>query len=62
MRESVLLLLELARGPVSISSELEGGSWSADLISATGHLVRKEVHPELGELLWPAKVLQNALR
>ena len=42
-------------------SELEGGSWSADLTSATLHLVRGEVHADLADLCTPAKLLQNAI-
>jgi hypothetical protein len=40
---------------------LEGGSWSADLTSATLCLVRNEVHPQLADLSMPAKLLQNAM-
>jgi len=61
VRESVLLLLELARGPTSMQQALEGGSWSADLTSATLCLVRNEVHPQLADLSMPAKLLQNAM-
>ena len=60
VRECVLLLLELGRG-VSMQRELEGGSWSADLISTTGHLVRHEVHLRLAPVALPAKMLQNTL-
>ena len=60
VRDSVLLLLELGRG-VNMQRELEGGSWSADLISTTGYLVRNEVHPRLEPVAMPAKLLQNAL-
>ena len=37
------------------------GSWSDDLRSVCGHLVRGDVHPQLAELALPAKILQNAL-
>ena len=37
------------------------GSWSADLLTSTGHLVRCEVHPDLRPLVLPAKMLQNTL-
>jgi hypothetical protein len=37
------------------------GSWSADLLTITGHLVRGEVHPDLRPLVLPAKMLQNTL-
>ena len=37
------------------------GSWSADLLTSTGHLVRGEVHPDLRLLVLPAKMLQNTL-
>jgi len=37
------------------------GSWSADLLTSTGHLVRGEVHTELRPLVLPAKMLQNTL-
>ena len=57
---TVLLLLELARG-TSMHRELEGGSWTADLTSATLHLVRGDVHPELAHLSLPAKILQNSV-
>ena len=58
VRATVLLLLELARG-TSMQQALEGGSWSADLTSATLHLVRSDVHPDLAHLSMPAKILQN---
>ena len=59
-RDAVFLLLEISRG-VSMQQELEGGSWSAHLISTTGYLVRNEVHPSLVSVALPAKLLQNAL-
>ena len=57
----MLLLLELARGPMSMPEVLEGGSWIADLTSATLHLVRGDVHPLLADVAMPAKLLQNAI-
>lgn len=60
VKASVLLLLELSRR-VSMQRELEGGSWSADLISTTGYLVRNEVHPRLSSIALPAKLLQNSI-
>ena len=60
VRETVLLLLEVAR-TTNMQYALEGGSWSADLTSATLHLVRNEVHPQLADLSTPAKLLQNAM-
>jgi len=61
VQDSVMLLLELSRG-VSIQRELEGGSWTADLISTTGYLIRNEVHPLLVRVALPAKLLQNAIK
>ena len=62
VRESVLLLLELARAPCGIiQRELGHGMWGADLTSATLQLVRGEVHAELADLSAPAKLLQNTI-
>ena len=61
MRESLILLLEFARASATMVRELESGSWSADLLTSTGHLVRCEVHPDLRPLVLPAKMLQNTL-
>jgi hypothetical protein len=62
VRESLLLLLELARsGGEALMSGLDGGSWRADLTGVTLSLVRNEVHPSLADLSTPAKLLQNAM-
>ena len=61
IKESLLLLLELARS-ADLAHELAGGAWIADLVSVTSRLVKNEVHPELVELGLPAKLLQNAVR
>ena len=60
VKESLLLLLELARS-ADLQQELAGGSWIADLVSVTGRIVRNEVHSQLVPLAWPAKILQNAV-
>ena len=54
------LLLQLWQC-TSMRDALVVGSWSDDLRSVCGHLVRGDVHPQLAELALPAKILQNAL-
>ena len=60
VREALELLLQLWQC-TSMRDALVVGSWSDDLRSVCGHLVRGDVHPQLAELALPAKILQNAL-
>lgn len=51
-----------AKSPTTpLCAQILVGSWSADLLTSTGHLVRGEVHSDLKRLVLPAKMLQNTL-
>ena len=61
----VFLLLELSRaetnGTSTMSLDIDGGRWPADLRGATQLLVELKVHPLLADMVMPAKLLQNAI-
>ena len=59
VRAALYLLLEIGQR-VSMQQILDA-TWSADLLTSTGHLIRGEVHPDLRPLVLPAKMLQNTL-